>query len=283
MTKATATPPPMPPNPPVPLVFAPRGVGKEVWDEATIRAKLTNLANADKTKQWICKDLSTSDSGRVGRCLWKIAKHCQCLRSIFYNVDINATAHLLQRLKEKIPDGHAMADLFDKALGNFEKITFRRIELPGRVFAQVQKEARLDGASTLVVDNDPSCCTCYPVIDTRPWYARTLFYRPYYPRTYIHVPFRPTPVIVAPISRAPIFTRGIASSGLRQIPGGDRGSRSWFSGFSGSSYRSASSYRPSYRPSSSSSSFRPSFGGGATVFSRGIASSGFRVIPGSRR
>lgn len=112
-------------------------IRNEIWNEAEIRSKLKGIANADKSHQWIQADLSTPDSSSLGRCFWTIVgKHFQCMRTALYNVNLRTTMRILEELREIIPDNSDLIDLFDRAAGNFERITHRRLDLPGRIFTQ---------------------------------------------------------------------------------------------------------------------------------------------------
>lgn len=278
-------------------IFIDPGFGKPVT-LGMIREKLTALANADKTKQWICKDLSTPNSSSCGRCFWHVfARHFQCTRNA-YGIDLNATQMLLERLKTSIPDGTNLADLFDKAVGNFEKITNRRLNLPAKVFAETisaQPPVAAPAHPAVVVVEKPPVVVTETVVVNNPVPAavfvepapiyvapRPIYVPPVYVPPVYHRP--PNPVFVAPAptvytsgpaptvftsgSAPTVYTSGPATSGYRQVPG------------TGSvSYRSAPS-RPSYVSRSSPAISRPSsFGGG----SRPPFIPGTRVIPGSRR
>lgn len=113
------------------------GISKDIWDQNIIKVKLTNLASAEKSRNWIQLDLSTPKSSFLGRCFWKIAKHFQCLRNALYGVNIPASKTILERIWNHISEDTELVTLFNRAVRNFESITGKQIKVPGELFSEM--------------------------------------------------------------------------------------------------------------------------------------------------
>lgn len=94
------------------------------WNEDQVRQKLEGLSNLHNKKcGWIHSDLSTSNSWCITRVFWTlIAKHFNCLRSCFYNVDLDKSKAILEQLKPQVESNPAMTRLFNQAVDKFETI-----------------------------------------------------------------------------------------------------------------------------------------------------------------
>lgn len=196
------------------------GVNNQTWNEATIRTKLTGLANADKSKQWILKDLSLENSSKAGRCFWAFpAKHMHCMRNKLYSVDTQASKGLLDRLKAVIPEKTDLADLFDKAAGNFEKITKRKVETFTKVLREetppkpLPKPLTQPPRAVIYTSNDDpcnnccvDCCSAIAESNSRPSYYSSYSSSSSWGRS----------------SGFSSFSSGPASSGFRVVPGSGR-------------------------------------------------------------
>jgi hypothetical protein len=101
-------------------------------DQNTLENRLKDLAAVKKNKGWIRNDLTTKQSGAIGRRFWIIAKHFQWIRSLFYHVNLSQTRAILvilsPQIQDKAPDD--LRDIFQKALVNFNAIAPRhRVDL----------------------------------------------------------------------------------------------------------------------------------------------------------
>ena len=108
------------------------GIRQEIWNEPIICSKLQGLKVAKKGKHWIHTDLSVSESSCSGRLFWKIAKHFNYLRDLYYVNPDRALSileslgwHLRENGSEDLKRLHALA------LENFEAITGHRQEMIG--------------------------------------------------------------------------------------------------------------------------------------------------------
>lgn len=107
---------------------------KHVWDEATIREKLCDLATADKEHHWIHANLDVSESSLPSRIFFcTIGKHFTCFRNLYF-VDSKAAAARLALLGRVIEGHPELYPLFAKAVANFCAITHHPVQQPAWMF-----------------------------------------------------------------------------------------------------------------------------------------------------
>lgn len=94
--------------------------------EDEVNNKLEGIAalNGKKNVAWIRSDLSTKESNWLSRLIWSVvAKHFSGMRERYYNVDLEKSRILLEKIGENIDtENTAMVDLFNKAVSSFNEI-----------------------------------------------------------------------------------------------------------------------------------------------------------------
>lgn len=127
------------------------GIGDQCWNKDVIIGRLNNVAEADKTKQWIQQDLSTPQSGVFSKSFWVIAKHFDVMRRGIYGVDLDVSKNVLERLSGVVlNECPEVTDLFLRAVANFQRITGRSVDVPMQLFKQI-------------IDAQNSSCECPPL------------------------------------------------------------------------------------------------------------------------
>ena len=205
------------------IIFNP-GIGNQCWNALTVRAKLENIANADKTKQWIQADLSTPQAGEMGKFFWKVVgKHFQGIREGLYSVDIDCSKNILERLGVVVQDHLELTLLFMRAVENFERITERRINVPLKVFQHylcirqpltpIADKVEITPPAVIIHEKSAPVVIHehHPVVIER-------HYRPMVTRQPWFNTVGPCVVPAPTVVRQPIFASG-ATFGARVVPG----------------------------------------------------------------
>lgn len=184
------------------------GIGNQCWNKEVICARLNNIAEADKSKQWILEDLSTPQAGTVGQTFWVVAKHFNFMRRGLYGIDLNVSQAILESLSFAMIENPDMTDLFLRAINNFQKITGRTVHLPTEIF----KRSVADGQSCVatppvhqtapqqppVVMQEPVVVETPPVIVQEPIFVPPVFIpEPVVVREPVFIP-EPVPVFIPP-------------------------------------------------------------------------------------
>lgn len=96
-------------------------------DEKRVEKTLERLVKADKTT-WIRSDLTLRQSGLIGRIIWFIAKHFNCLRSWLFGIDLKESQERLVEIGLKIiydrkgTSYGKFKDLYEQAVKNYESV-----------------------------------------------------------------------------------------------------------------------------------------------------------------
>lgn len=99
----------------------------DILEERQIEFTLDNLITAKKKTHWILADLSVCESSKFGRVMWAIIKLCKCLRSLFYDIDLDASHQRWMEITRKIvgtenPRLRRLTDKWRAAAENFNTI-----------------------------------------------------------------------------------------------------------------------------------------------------------------
>lgn len=95
------------------------------WTEETVKDKLEAISNLKgKEAAWIVKNLNVNKSSILGRLFWTfIGKYFQCLREIFYNVNLEQSKNVLLQIHKQIrPRKTELLKIYHLAISKFNQI-----------------------------------------------------------------------------------------------------------------------------------------------------------------
>lgn len=123
-------------------------VGRKTYDWAddAAKTKLENLGKAKEGRVWVKGNLDTKKSSAIGRFFWKIARHFNWMRKLFYGIDLKKSKTILNTLKGQIASqkNQKMMLLFDRAVEKLNRMMGRTIVSPLEAWQGLMNEALND-------------------------------------------------------------------------------------------------------------------------------------------
>ncbi len=112
-----------------------------IWTERELKQQLNALAHLqDKQAGWITRDLTIKPSSSVTRLIWSLViKHFECLRELFYNINLVKSQEILVQLEPQVKNRPALQVLFNEAVLKFEQVTQHTIPCKKLTLSEIRE------------------------------------------------------------------------------------------------------------------------------------------------